>query len=211
MDYRNYSYFKPYSDECYKEKNECKEQKDYRQQKGCKDQKDYDDHKDCNDHKDYKEYKGQKDCKEQKEYKDSCHCDDEQRHVHELLGSVLIAGCKTPHNHRFATVTGEAIPCGPHDHVHEVVFRTDFYDEHYHEFKGRTGGAIQVGDRHVHFIESVTSIDDSHRHEFRAATLINDPIGKIDKCKKYDNKGDYKEEYKEDYKEDYSYREGYVK
>ena len=57
------------------------------------------------------------------------------------------------------------------------MFRTDFYEEHFQEFKGRTGGAVTVGDRHVHFIESVTTVNDGHRHEFRAATLINDPIG----------------------------------
>ena len=33
------------------------------------------------------------------------------QHVHEILGSTLIAErCDDPHNHRFATVSGEAIP-----------------------------------------------------------------------------------------------------
>ena len=101
-----------------------------------------------------------------------------QTHVHEVLGSVRIAERKEdPHNHRFATVSGEAIPVGTGDHVHEVKFRTDFYEEHYHEFSGRTFGAIIVGDRHVHFLKSVTSFNDGHRHEFRVATLIEDPIG----------------------------------
>jgi len=81
-----------------------------------------------------------------------------------------------PHNHRFATVTGEAIPVGG-THVHEVRFRTDFYEEHFHEFYGRTSGAIQVGDRHIHFLKCATSVNDGHRHEFRVATLIDDPIG----------------------------------
>jgi len=107
---------------------------------------------------------------------DNCH--GEQRHVHELLGSVRIAEPQEePHNHRFATVTDEAIPFGPNDHVHEVAFRTDFFDNHFHVFRGRTGGAIPVGNRHVHFIESVTSLNDGHRHEFEAATMINNPIG----------------------------------
>jgi hypothetical protein len=104
-------------------------------------------------------------------------CRDEQRHNHELLGSVIIAGRKDPHAHRFATVTGEAIPLGSHDHIHKVEFRTDFYEEHYHKFSGKTSGAIKVGDRHVHFLESVTTEDDGHRHKFRAVTLIDDPTG----------------------------------
>ena len=105
----------------------------------------------------------------------NCH---EQRHVHEVLGSVQIAEEREdPHNHRFATVSGQAILIGGGDHVHEVGFRTDFYEDHFHEFCGRTCGAIEVGDRHVHFLESVTTVVDGHQHEFRVATLINDPIG----------------------------------
>lgn len=104
--------------------------------------------------------------------------EEEQRHVHEVQGSVEIAEPEEePHNHRFATVTGEAIPIGNGDHIHKVKFRTDFYEDHYHEFCGKTGGAIQVGDRHVHFLESVTTENDGHRHEFRVATLIDNPIG----------------------------------
>lgn len=81
------------------------------------------------------------------------------------------------HNHRFALVSGEAIPVGCKDHYHEVKFRTDFYEDHYHVFVGKTGGAITVGDRHVHFLESKTSFNDGHKHDFRVATLIEDPIG----------------------------------
>lgn len=168
LEYQNYSFFNQGNDYCYKDQ---------------KDRKDQYDRKDKCDHK------------EQKDKKD--HCYEEQRHVHELLGSVQIAGGVEPHNHRFATVTGEAIPCGPNDHVHEVCFRTDFYEDHFHEFKGRTCGAIQVGDRHVHFIESVTSVNDGHKHKFRAATLIEDPIGEEDKCKKQYPKDDYP--YRKDY------------
>lgn len=103
----------------------------------------------------------------------------EQRHVHELQGSVKIAEeGEDPHNHRFCTVTGEAIPYGTDDHVHEVCFCTDFFNEHYHEFKGKTGCAIPVGNRHVHYIDSITTVNDGHRHEFEAATMINNPIGK---------------------------------
>ena len=81
------------------------------------------------------------------------------------------------HNHRFALVSGEAIPFGHKDHYHEVKFRTDFYEDHYHVFVGKTGGAVPVGDRHVHFLESQTSLNDGHKHKFRFATLIEDPIG----------------------------------
>ena len=104
----------------------------------------------------------------------------EGQHVHEVQGSVKIAErLEDPHNHRFATVTGEAkeIPCNNHDHVHEIFFRTDTYEEHFHEFCGVTGGAVWVGDRHVHFLKSVTEVADGHKHAFRFATLIEDPIG----------------------------------
>lgn len=104
-------------------------------------------------------------------------CHNKQKHVHELQGSVKIADDE-PHNHRFCTVTEEAIPIGEDQHVHEVCFKTDFYEDHYHEFKGRTGPAVMVGDRHVHYLDSVTTENDGHRHAFEAATLINDPIKK---------------------------------
>lgn len=111
------------------------------------------------------------------EHSDPCFM--EQTHVHEVLGSVEIAERQTdPHNHRFATVSGEVIPFGPTNHVHRVTFRTDFYEDHFHEFTGRTMPAIPVGGgRHVHFLESVTEERENHRHDFRVATLINDPIG----------------------------------
>ena len=107
----------------------------------------------------------------------------EQEHVHEVQGSVFIDERVVPHNHRFATVSGEAIReggrhiCEPDYHVHDVMFRTDDYEEHYHEYSGRTGGPIEIGARHVHFLESVTSVNAGHRHEFRFATLIENPIG----------------------------------
>ncbi|WP_312651496.1 YmaF family protein [Aminipila sp.] len=106
-------------------------------------------------------------------------CPKEQTHVHETLGSVEIAEPNSdPHNHRFATVTGQSIPVCGNNHIHDLKFRTDFYEEHFHEFCGTTGPAIFVGcGRHVHFIESVTTIDEGHKHAFRVATLINNPIG----------------------------------
>jgi hypothetical protein len=117
---------------------------------------------------------------------------EEQRHVHELQGSVKIADEEEPHNHRFCTVTCEAIPFGEGDHVHEVVFRTDFFEDHFHEFKGRTGCAIPVGGgHHVHFIDSVTTVNDGHRHAFEAATLIEDPIKKGCKKDEHHHRDDY--------------------
>lgn len=105
-------------------------------------------------------------------------CSRDQRHVHEVQGSVEIAEREEdPHNHRFAAVSGQAIPIGNGDHIHFVRFRTDFYENHYHEFYGKTGGAVKVGNRHVHFLESVTTVNDGHRHNFRVATLIDNPIG----------------------------------
>ncbi|MGM9612400.1 MAG: YmaF family protein [Butyricicoccus sp.] len=105
--------------------------------------------------------------------------DRRQRHVHEIVGSVRIAEPNTdPHNHRFAAISGEAIPTGTGDHVHDICFCTDFYENHFHKFKGRSGGAINVGGgRHIHFAEDMTECADGHVHPFRAASLINDPIG----------------------------------
>nr|MDD6335347.1 YmaF family protein [bacterium] len=99
-------------------------------------------------------------------------------HVHELQGSVKIAErASDPHNHRFATMTGEARPLGPNNHFHDVQFVTDTYEDHEHAFVGRTSGAIMVGDRHVHFLSDDTAPADGHTHEFRAATFMNDLIG----------------------------------
>lgn len=106
-------------------------------------------------------------------------CDRErEQHVHEILGSTLLAECcKDAHNHRFATVSGEAIRSGQ-SHVHKIKFRTDSYEGHYHEFEGTSGPAIPVGDgRHIHFAKAFTREADGHKHEFRVATLIDNPIG----------------------------------
>ena len=106
----------------------------------------------------------------------NCHKPAEQ-HVHEILGSTFIAErCEDPHNHRFATVSGEAVP-HKGSHVHNVKFRTDTYDGHQHEFCGQTSVAIPIDDhRHVHFLKSTTAPADRHTHEFRFATLIDNPI-----------------------------------
>ena len=117
-------------------------------------------------------------------YNQNCHKD--QKHVHELTGSTKIFNeCNDCHNHRFCTVTGEAIyhkEKDKYDHYHEVKFHTDFSDEHFHEFCGKTTGAIDVGNgKHVHFIKDFTEEEDNHKHELQAATLIDSPIDY--KCK----------------------------
>ena len=108
----------------------------------------------------------------------------DQEHVHELVGSVIIEddGCGECHNHRFATVTGEAERTnGCRTHVHRVEFTTDSYEDHSHDFCGYTGEAIEVGcGRHVHYINETTEAENQHRHEFRAATLIENPTSDED-------------------------------
>ena len=100
-------------------------------------------------------------------------------HVHEVIGSTKISGgccCEEIHNHRFATISENAIP-KENSHVHEVNFTTDTFDDHEHQFCGLTSKAIPVGDgRHVHFIKDNTEVEDEHRHGFRVATLIDNPI-----------------------------------
>ncbi len=103
----------------------------------------------------------------------------QQRHVHELTGSTrIVHECENCHNHRFCTVTGEGILSrDKRDHYHEVTFRTDFADGHYHEFCGKTSGAIEVGNgKHVHFLKDITESENEHKHELQAATLIDSPI-----------------------------------
>lgn len=105
-------------------------------------------------------------------------CDyNRQKHVHEVTGSTaVVMECKECHNHRFCTVSGEAIKKG-NSHVHEVKFRTDFADGHYHEFCGKTSPAIDVGNgKHVHFLKDFTEVEDGHKHKFQVATLIDSPI-----------------------------------
>lgn len=99
-----------------------------------------------------------------------------KQHNHEVLGSTRISGyCEKAHNHRFATVSGDAIPCDG-SHVHEVKFTTDSCDGHHHEFCGKTEPAINVGHgHHVHVLKDCTSYDAGHKHEFIVATLIENP------------------------------------
>ena len=100
-----------------------------------------------------------------------------QKHVHELTGSTsIVRECNDCHNHRFCTVSGEAIKAG-NSHIHEVKFRTDFSDRHFHEFCGMSSPAIEVGNgKHVHFLKAFTEEEDGHKHQFQVATLIDSPI-----------------------------------
>lgn len=103
-----------------------------------------------------------------------------QRHVHEVIGSVRIAEeNKDPHNHRFVAMTGEAIPVkNGRNHIHKIKTTTDFYEDHFHDIKVSVGEAIPVSkDRHVHFVYAQTEASDGHCHKFIVATLIDNPIG----------------------------------
>lgn len=106
----------------------------------------------------------------------NCNCPVEL-HLHEVQGSVQIvsSGCDA-HNHRFATVSSEPIVLANGTHVHQVTFRTDSYNGHYHEFTGRTERAVEIGDGHVHYLEAVTTEQAGHRHKFKVITHIEDPI-----------------------------------
>lgn len=98
-----------------------------------------------------------------------------EQHVHEFLGSTKIAEKKKdPHNHRFAGVSGPAIPYFD-SHVHKICTLTDNTD-HFHRIELYTGPAIPVGyNRHVHPVCGVTTCNDGHIHHFVFSTLIERP------------------------------------
>lgn len=107
-------------------------------------------------------------------YSNNCHT---QRHVHEIIGSTeTITECNDCHNHRFCTVSDEAIQVMGNDHVHEIKYRTDFADGHYHEFCGNSSCAVEVGGgKHVHYATACTEDADGHVHRFQVASLIDSP------------------------------------
>ena len=104
---------------------------------------------------------------------------DNGQHVHEIIGSTVFAEIHgNDHNHRFATVSDAAI-AAEGSHFHNVIFRTDTHDGHYHEFLGPSSLAIPIGDgHHLHFINGCTKSADGHAHEFRNASLLNNVIDK---------------------------------
>lgn len=99
-----------------------------------------------------------------------------QKHVHEVIGSTdYVRECDECHNHHFCTVSSGAIRMGE-SHVHELNFRTDYADGHFHEFCGKTGPAINVGNgKHVHYVKALTEREDGHKHLFQVASLIESP------------------------------------
>lgn len=102
---------------------------------------------------------------------------EKQKHVHEFLGSTKIARERSGefHNHRFAGVSGEAIPSHG-SHIHRICTKTDFFD-HLHEIEDFTGPAIDIGNgKHIHFDRGETTFNDGHDHDFQFATLIESPL-----------------------------------
>lgn len=101
-----------------------------------------------------------------------------QQHTHEFAGSTgFNREYEHCHCHRFCNVSEEAIYIpGLDDHYHDIQFRTDFTDGHFHEFKGITTGKIEVGNhKHVHYVRAFTTVVDGHNHEFQCALLIDTP------------------------------------
>ena len=95
-------------------------------------------------------------------------CGHVQGHVHEFLGSTHLAEAgQDRHNHRFAGPTGEAIPIGNGEHVHDFKSNTDFFENHHHMVIGRTGPDIDLKDgEHIHFVDLFSTVNDGF------ATLI---------------------------------------
>lgn len=83
----------------------------------------------------------------------------------------MFAGSIT-HNHRFAGVTSEEIPCGD-THIHAILVNTDFFFNHYHEIDIRTGPPIYIeGEKHIHYVEGETTTNFNHDHDFAFVTFI---------------------------------------
>ena len=99
-------------------------------------------------------------------------------HVHEVQGLIESAQQgDAAHTHRILITTSEPKPFGKRNHVHEVIFCTDYHGSFCHEGWGTTSGAFQVGDGHVHFLEGVTTADDGHWHKYRLATSLEGIFG----------------------------------
>ncbi|MCX7772703.1 MAG: YmaF family protein [Clostridia bacterium] len=105
-------------------------------------------------------------------------CHENHRHVHEFEGSTQLAEENDErHNHRFAGVSGEAVPASNGSHKHRIFTRTDFFEDHFHDIETFTGPAIDVGNgKHVHFVKGRTTVNDGHSHNFQFATLIESPL-----------------------------------
>ncbi|HHX72773.1 MAG TPA: hypothetical protein GX701_07615 [Clostridiales bacterium] len=104
----------------------------------------------------------------------------EQTHVHEVLGSVRLAGPRERiHDHRFARALRKRLSPCPAGIFTD--FSTDFTKGHFHPICVETGLQVPVGTgkdrRHVHFIYARTECEAGHLHDFIAATLIENPVG----------------------------------
>ncbi len=99
-------------------------------------------------------------------------------HVHEVQGLIETAqqGEKA-HNHRLLVVSSEPKPIGKYNHVHEVIFCTDYHGNFCHEGWSTTSGAFPVGEGHVHFLEGITTTDDGHWHKYRISTSLDGIFG----------------------------------
>lgn len=114
------------------------------------------------------------------------HCD-RQTHTHEFTASTeLELGGDLRHNHRFAGVTGEAIPSG-NSHIHKIKVNTTLDLNHFHQVIVKTGPAITVnphdppGSRvHIHYVEDETTVNGrvphDHDVEFVTLTAPNPPV-----------------------------------
>jgi len=110
-----------------------------------------------------------------------------QTHTHEFLASTELAlHGDLRHKHRFAGVTGEAIPVGQ-NHIHKLRVNTSFNIGHFHEVILRTGPGLTVNPEapsneqvHIHFVEGETTVNGAvlHDHDVKFATLIapNPPV-----------------------------------
>lgn len=110
-----------------------------------------------------------------------------QTHTHEFTASTEFElNGRFRHNHRFAGVTGEAIPEG-RSHIHKINVNTSFNINHYHEVIVKTGPAIIINPKdppdeqlHTHYIEDYTTVNGAipHDHLIRFSTLPaqNQPI-----------------------------------
>lgn len=96
-----------------------------------------------------------------------------KNHVHEVQGYLKVD--EDGHYHRFSFVTGEAVFNEKGEHYHDIIFKTDNAQGHFHEFKGRTLGILPAGDRHVHYLEGSTTEKNAHSHNFRLITLLDNP------------------------------------
>lgn len=114
--------------------------------------------------------------------KSECQSCSKSQHNHEVVGSTKISGCcNDAHNHRFAAITGNAIPFAG-SHIHQVAFTTDTCEGHHHEFCGKTDPAIYIGSgHHVHLVKASTSAAAGHQHSFAASVLLEDPLCKYRK------------------------------